>query len=94
VTGIELWSISEQVRWCWDGLDVTSIVQYKVSNCCFPLWSFDGWQNTQWPPAGTAEVTSLIQAKFSFALSWFTGNVTPFVAITVRGNGSWTWTWG
>ncbi|MGZ4380094.1 MAG: hypothetical protein ACXVZ2_02865 [Gaiellaceae bacterium] len=92
--GIEQWWMGLQVHWCYSLGMVTSIEQTRLISCCAPLWSFAGWVTTDFPPAGGPSVRSFLQAQFKYSITWFGGSKTPWIVITVNGDGSYEWSWG
>jgi hypothetical protein len=92
--GIQQWAMELDVHWCYGFGLVRTITQVKGIQCCGPAWAFDRWIATDFPPAGSSSVTSFVQAQFKYSLSWFQGGKTPWIRITVHGDGTYESAWG
>jgi len=94
IAGTQQWAMTLQVHWCFASGIVTSIAQTPLVDCCGPFWFFNGWVTEAFGAAGSPSVRSFLQGQFRYSVLWFSGSKTPWIVITVHGDGSYELGWG
>jgi len=96
IFGMKLWSYFQKIDWCYNGSTITSKTRTRWGETHFPGWSWKGHiGNSTSGGVGSTYFRAWTQGHFCL-VEYFScvQNAYPWIDMTVRGNGTWSWSAG
>jgi hypothetical protein len=95
--GYVTWRYRQKVRWCYNGVRVTSMERTRWPEvfCC--VWQFSGnvlsncQHETCWEKTGHASETVTTVGSFKYCYAFCVREVNPGIEFTAYANGNWAW---
>lgn len=94
--GMKLWSYFQKIDWCYNGSTITSRTRTRWGETHFPGWSWKGHIGSSTSGGvGSTFYRAWTQGHFCL-VEYFScvQNAYPWIDMTVRGNGTWSYTAG
>lgn len=92
--GSTLWKYILTVEWCWDGYRITSLFRQPRGEVYYPLWSYSPYDAANAGGVGSSYAYTWRQGHFALCAMWCAQHTYPWIGVTARADGSYSWSTG
>lgn len=96
IFGMRLWTYYQRIEWCYSNGLITSVTRLRWGEVSMPGWSFKGHTSST-TSGGKGSTSYRARTHGHFCLVEYFSciqNAYPWIDMTVRGNGTWSYTAG